>query len=81
MKSLGTLAVFAVGSLCTIGVQQVYKNPEVRDSINSARDFIRSLTSKETEKSAIDLPSVDLRTVYDTDIEITAQVVKEVMNG
>ena len=49
MKSLGTLAVFAVGSLCTIGVQQVYKNPEVRDSINSARDFIRSLSSKESE--------------------------------
>jgi len=52
MKSLGTLAVFAVGSLCTIGVQQVYKNEEVKASINSARKLVKSLVTNKTEIEA-----------------------------
>jgi len=52
MKSLGTLAVFAVGSLCTIGAQQVYKNEEVKASINSARKLVKSLITNKTEIEA-----------------------------
>jgi hypothetical protein len=54
MKSLGHLVVFATGALCTLGAQQVYKNPEVKASIDSAREFVKSLSSKqsESEKSA-----------------------------
>ena len=72
MKGLGTLLVFGAGALCTLGAQQVYKNPEVRDSINSARDFIRSLSSKESEPE---------KSAEPTQIEVTAKVVKEVIKG
>ena len=63
MKSLGTLLVFGAGALCTIGVQQVYKNPEVKASINSAREFVKSLKKADVEKSA--------------EIEVVAEEVKE----
>ena len=64
MKTLGHVVLFATGALCTLGAQQVYKNEEVKASINSARDFIRSLKSKESEveKSAeIEVESVEVK--------------------
>ena len=64
MKSLGTLVVFGAGALCTLGAQQVYKNEEVKASINSAREFVKSLKKADVKKSA--------------EIEVKAEVVKEV---
>jgi hypothetical protein len=52
MKSLGHLVVFATGALCTLGAQQIYKNPEVKASIDSAREFVKSLKKADVEKSA-----------------------------
>jgi hypothetical protein len=74
MKSLGTLAVFAVGSLCTIGVQHVYKNPEVKASITATRKLVKSLITNKTELGIN-------KSAEPTQIEVTAKVVKEVMNG
>ena len=69
MKSLGTLLVFGAGALCTLGAQQVYKNEEVKASINSARKLVKSLVTNKTELGI-------KKSAEPTQIEVNAEEVK-----